>query len=139
MKIRLLLVDDEVEFSETLAERLRTRNLPVVSAPGCEEALECMRREEFDVVVVDMLMPGKDGLETLREIKQFKPLVEVILLTGHANVDAAVEGMKTGAYYYLIKPVEIKTLMEHIAGAYHRKVEHEERIKKAEIQRILKS
>jgi DNA-binding NtrC family response regulator len=84
-------------------------------------------------------MPGMGGTETLRKIKELKPLVEVILLTGHATVESAILGMKLGAFYYLMKPTDIKQLLEQIANAYKRKTEHEERIRQAEIDRILRT
>lgn len=137
MNIRVLLVDDEEDFLNVLAERLEARKLLVSTALNGEQALECLKQEDVDVVVLDMLMPGRSGIEVLREIKLMKPLVEVILLTGHATVQSASEGMRLGAYYYLMKPVDMKKLMETIAGAYKRKAEQEERIRQAEIERIL--
>lgn len=137
MKIKVLLVDDEKEFVEALAERLETRDFDVVKAFGGDEALAKIAVEDVDVVVLDVLMPGKDGVETLREIKQAKPILEVIMLTGNATVSSAVEGMKLGAYDYLMKPAETKDLVEKIIKAYKRKVDQEERIRKAEIERIM--
>lgn len=96
MKIRVLLVDDEKDFVETLAARLEARNLSVVTAFNGDEAITRMREGEVDVVVLDMVMPGKTGIEVLGEIKQLRPLVEVILLTGHATVASAIEGMTQG-------------------------------------------
>jgi FixJ family two-component response regulator len=89
------------------------------------------------VVILDVLMPVKDGVETLREIKALQPIVEVIMLTGNATVESAVEGMKIGAYDYLMKPAETKDLVEKIVKAYKRKAEQEERIRQAEIERIM--
>jgi len=137
MKIRVLLVDDEKDFVETLAARLETRNLSVVTAFNGDEALTRMREGEVDVVVLDMVMPGKTGIEVLGEIKQLRPLVEIILLTGHATVASAIEGMTQGAFYYLMKPVEMKTLLHKIAHAYKHKADHEYRIRQAEIDRLL--
>ncbi len=137
MKIRVLLVDDEREFVEVLAERLETRDFEVSTAASGDEALDRLRDKKVDVVVLDVLMPGKDGLETLKEIKQLMPLVEVIMLTGHGTVETAVEGMKVGAFDYLMKPTETKALVEKIVKAYKRKVEHEDRIRQAEIEKIM--
>lgn len=139
MKIRVLLVDDEKDFIETLAQRLEARNLHVAAVSSGDEAVKRLEEEDFDVVVVDLLMPGKDGIETMRELKRVKPLVEVILLTGHATVETAVTGMQLGAFYYLMKPTDIKRLLENIARAFQRKSEHEERIRQAEIERLLRS
>jgi two-component system, OmpR family, response regulator CpxR len=138
MKVRVLLVDDEIDFLDTLAQRLEARNLQVATASDGLQAVERLKEEEFDVVVLDMLMPGKDGIETLRDLKRIRPLVEVILLTGHATVESAIEGMREGAFYYLMKPADIKSLLENIARAFQRKAEHEERIRQAEIERLLR-
>jgi DNA-binding NtrC family response regulator len=124
---------------ETLAQRLEARNLAVIKAFGGDEAITRLQEEEIDVVVLDMLMPGKTGIEVLREIKQIKPLVEVILLTGHATVESAIEGMTQGAFYYLMKPAEIRSLLQCIAYAYKHKAEQEHRIRQAEIDRLLYS
>jgi len=139
MKIRVLLVDDEAEFVDVLAERLESRDFEVSKAFNGEEALAQIKEKPLDVVILDVQMPGKGGVETLREIKQMKPLVEVIMLTGHATVESAVEGMKMGALDYLMKPTEMKDLIEKIVKAYKRKTEHEERIRQAEIERIMQT
>ena len=97
-----------------------------------------IQQHEFDVVVLDVLMPGQDGIETLRNIKNLKPLIHVIMLTGNATVETAIEGMKLGAYDYLIKPTETKELLEKITKAHNLKAEHDERIRKAEINGIIK-
>jgi DNA-binding NtrC family response regulator len=138
MKAHVLLVDDEVEFVDILAERLKAREFSVVKAYSGDEALAKLGEAKVDVVVLDVVMPGKSGIETLREIKQREPLVEVIMLTGHATVETAIEGMKLGAYDYLMKPTEIPDLVEKLEGALARKREHEERIRKAEINGIMK-
>lgn len=139
MRAKILLVDDEEKFAETLAERLEARGLEVRTAFNGDEALSKIREQDADVVILDVLMPGKSGIETLREIKQIRPLTEVIMLTGHATVETAIEGMKLGAYDYLMKPTETPELVEKISKAYKRKREHEERIQQAEIERIARS
>jgi DNA-binding NtrC family response regulator len=136
MKIRVLLVDDEKEFLDALAERLRGRGLHVGTAGSGDEAVTRLKEESFDVVILDMVMPGKDGIETLNEIKQSRPLVEVVLLTGFSTLDTAVSSIERGAFYYLKKPVEMRELLQNIVNAYRRKSEHEERIRQAEIKRI---
>lgn len=135
MKIKVLLVDDEREFVEALAERLELRDFEVSTAFSGDEALE--RIGDTDVVVLDVLMPGKDGLATLHEIKRAKPLVEVIMLTGNATVESAIEGLKNGAFDYLMKPTETKDLIAKIVLAYKRKAEQEERIRQAHIESIM--
>jgi DNA-binding NtrC family response regulator len=137
MKIRVLLVDDEKDFIDVLAERLEARDFTTSKAYSGDEAMGLVREKEVDVVLLDVQMPGKDGVTVLKEIKAFNPLVEIIMLTGHSTVESAVEGMKIGAYDYLLKPTETKDLVEKIVLAYKRKSEHETRIRQAEIERIL--
>jgi DNA-binding NtrC family response regulator len=138
MKIRVLLVDDEEEFVETLAQRLEVRDLDVATALSGADALERLEDREIDVVVLDLQMPGVDGIQVLRKIKERKPLIEVIMLTGHATVETAIEGMKLGAFDFLIKPTETEELLEKIARAFGRKAEQDRRIQEAEIDRIVK-
>lgn len=128
---QVLLVDDEVEFLETLVKRLKKRNLAVTGVRSGEEAIEALTRVPVDVVVLDVKMPGMDGLETLKEIKRRKPLVEVIMLTGHANMEVAIEGMELGAFDYLMKPMDIDELLYKLQDAYKKKIIHEQRIKLA--------
>ncbi len=115
--LAVLLVDDEPRFREILAKRLRHRGVEVEEVPGGEEALESMRREAKDVVVLDVKMPGLDGIETLRRLKAGHPDCEVILLTGHASPQDGVEGIKAGAFDYLSKPVEFEHLLRKITQA----------------------
>ena len=136
MKIRVLVVDDERAFADTLAERLQARGLYVVTAYDGNEALGRLKEEDFDVVILDMVMPEADGIQVLNEIKLLKPLVEVVLLTGFGTLDAAVSSLQRGAFYYLMKPADMKELLKNIVHAYKRKMEHEERIRQAEIKRI---
>ena len=136
MKVRVLLVDDEEQFVETLALRLEARDFAVATAFKGDQALDYLKGKDVDVVVLDVLMPGLSGIDTLREMKKIRPLTEVIMLTGHATVETAIEGMKLGAFDYLMKPTEIEELVEKIAKAQARKTEHEERIQKATIERI---
>jgi DNA-binding NtrC family response regulator len=114
----VMLVDDEKEFIEPLAKRLAKRNLCVLQAGSGEAALEMIRRTPVDVVALDMRMPGMDGLEVLRAIKAFDPKIEVVMLTGHARVEAAFEGLDQGAFDYLMKPVGIDELMFKLQDAY---------------------
>ena len=138
MKIRVLLVDDEPDFVESLSQRLQIRDFDVKTSLSGDEALDLILRQDFDIIVLDVLMPGKDGIETLREIKTLKPLINVIMLTGNTTVETAIEGMKLGAYDYLIKPVETDELADKITKAYNLKAEHEQRIRRAEIENIVK-
>ena len=128
MTIRLLLVDDEEDFRTTLANRLKRRNLDVADAGSGEEALEIIGQKSFDVAIVDIKMPGMDGIETLRRIKKIDPLLEVILLTGHASVEAGVDGMKSGAYDYVIKPCNVNDLMAKVEDAFRRRMIEKEHV-----------
>ena len=125
-EFHVLVVDDEDDFRETLVNRLKKRNLRVSGAESGPKALDLMDQRDFDVVVLDVKMPGLDGIETLREIKKKKPLTEVVLLTGHASVESGIEGMKLGAFDYVMKPVNINELLDKMRQAYERKVIHEE-------------
>lgn len=139
MSIKALLVDDETQFVEPLSERLSARGYIVGVAFSGEEAIKEVERDEWDVIVLDVLMPGMNGEEALKRIKKIKPLIEVIMLTGHATVESAIQGMKLGAYDYLMKPIELQELTDKIDKAYSKKEEHEERIRKAEINHIVKT
>jgi len=136
MKIRILLVDDEKEFVETLAERLRTRGFYVATAFSGDEALKTSKEFNFDVTILDVQMPGMSGIEALGAIKKLKPLTEILMLTGHGTIETAIEGMKMGAFDFLLKPCKIDVLLEKIDGAYERKSEHEERIRKAMVDKL---
>jgi DNA-binding NtrC family response regulator len=120
-EMSVLLVDDEKDFLDVLAKRLRKRKLNPVVANSGEEAIRAIQGSAVDVVVLDMRMPGLDGLQTLREIKRISPVVEVIMLTGHANVDTAVKGMELGAFDYLMKPVDIDELLYKVQDAFKKK------------------
>ena len=104
-KIRLLLVDDESDFLTAYSRRFIRRNAEIDVASSGPEALEKVRDNKFDVVVLDVMMPGMSGIETLRRIKDLDPTLPVIILTGHANSQAMIEGMECGAFDYLLKPV----------------------------------
>jgi DNA-binding NtrC family response regulator len=132
----VLLVDDEVPFVETMTKRLSRRELMVLPAYSGREALEKLEKNRVDVVILDVKMPGMDGIETLREIKKIHPLVEVIMLTGHATVETAVEGMRLGAFDYLMKPCEIEDLLEKVAEAKEKKSKHEQKIMDARMKEI---
>jgi DNA-binding NtrC family response regulator len=133
----VLLVDDEVPFVETMTKRLNKRNLTVLTAHSGQEALQVLdQKKSIDVVVLDVKMPGMDGIETLREIKKGYPLVEVVMLTGHATVESAIEGMKLGAFDYLMKPCDIDQLLAKVQEAKTKKTAHEEKIIQARVKEI---
>jgi DNA-binding NtrC family response regulator len=137
MRTVVMLVDDEVPFVDTMTKRLSKRNLEIVSAHSGHEALEKLQTtKNVDVIILDVKMPGMDGIETLREIKKAYPLVEVIMLTGHATVETGIEGMKLGAFDYLMKPCDIDLLMSKVQEAKAKKSHHEEKITQARISEI---
>jgi two-component system, OmpR family, response regulator CpxR len=139
MKTSILLVDDEREFVDVLAQRLEVRGFTVSTAYGGDEAAAKVREQSPDVVVLDVVMPGRNGIDTLQEIKRLDPLVEVIMLSGHSTVQTAIDGMKLGAFDYLIKPADTNDLIEKITQAHGRKSGQEERIRQAEIANIIGS
>ena len=118
---RILIVDDEDDFREAIIKRLRARKVDIEGANSGPKALEMLNEQDFDIVVLDVKMPGMDGIETLREIKLKKPLVEVIMLTGHASVESGIQGMQLGAFDYVMKPVALDDLMDKLRQAYERR------------------
>jgi len=136
---RALVVDDEQEFLETLVNRLGKRSIDTTGVRSGEEALELMKKKLFDVVVLDIRMPGgMDGIEALREMKRIQPLAEVILLTGHASVETSIEGMKLGAFDYLLKPVKLEELLTKMAQAFEKKNTHDQKIRSARIRELMR-
>ncbi len=119
--MHILVVDDEHEFLELMNNRLQKRGFTVVAASSGEKALELVQEQSFDAMVLDVKMPGIDGIEVLRRVKQIKPDLPVILLTGHASVEAAMTGVETGAVDYLLKPVPINDLIMRLRDITTRK------------------
>ena len=125
----VMLVDDEVSFVESTAKRLVKRNIDVITAFSAAEGLEKLASNpDLDVIVLDIKMPGMDGIEALKEIKKVSPLTEVIMLTGHATIESAIQGMKLGAYNYLRKPSDIEELVDQLESATKKKRAHEQKI-----------
>ena len=133
----VMVVDDEKTFVEMLVLSLEAKQQTVTAAFSGKECLERLARAHIDVVILDIKMPGMDGIETLKEIKKRFPLVEVVMLTGHGTIESAVEGMKLGAFDYLLKPADFDELMAKVENARRRKDEQEERIRKAEAHSLL--
>jgi DNA-binding NtrC family response regulator len=127
---KVLFVDDERDFLETLMKRMKKRGVDASGVNSGEEALAWLDESPPDVVVLDVKMPGMDGIEIWREIKKRRPLIEVIMLTGHANVEVAIEGMELGAFDYLMKPMAIDELFYKLQDAYKKKSVHEQKIRK---------
>jgi two-component system, OmpR family, response regulator len=124
-QFKVLVVDDEPDFLETIVKRLKRRSISASGVDSGKKALEVIEQESFDVVVLDVLMPGMDGIETLRVMKKKKPFMEVIILTGHASVESGLQGMQLGAFDYVMKPADLDELIEKIRQAAERKVIHE--------------
>ncbi len=134
----VMLVDDEVPFVETMIKRLTKRHLEVKAAFSGQEALETLAKfQNMDVVILDVKMPGMDGIETLKNIKSAYPLTEVVMLTAHATVESAIEGMKFGAFDYLMKPCDMDQLMSKVEEATNKKRNHEEKIREARVKETL--
>ena len=134
---KILLVDDEVPFVDTMIKRLTKREMDVLPAYDGKGALDKLKDDpRVEVVILDVKMPGMDGIETLGEIKRAHPLVEVIMLTGHATVESAIEGLKKGAFDYLMKPCDIDLLVSKVAEAAAKKRRHEEKIIEAQLRKI---
>ena len=121
-KAKILLVDDEVTFANNMSRLLAKRGYEVSVVHGGEDALRKVENEEYDVVILDLKMPGMDWLDTLKVLKKRKPFIEVIILTGHGSVDSAVDGMHLGAFDYVTKPVYVEDLNEKVRQAHQRKM-----------------
>jgi DNA-binding NtrC family response regulator len=122
-EFKVLMVDDEEEFVNTLAERVKMRDLKSEVALNGEQALQQMEQDEPDVMVLDLKMPGIDGMEVLRRVRQAYPEVQVIILTGHGTDKDEEEAKRLGAFAYLQKPVSIEKLVKTMKDAYKRKLE----------------
>jgi DNA-binding NtrC family response regulator len=138
-KIKLLMVDDEIKFLESISKRLALKNFDVTAAATGREAIESAEKGLFDVAVVDFQMPGMDGVQVLNALKERHKYIEIIMLTGHATVDSAVEATKLGAFKYLEKPYAFEKLVEVIKEAYEarlkKKFEHNKK-RMDEIQKL---
>jgi len=133
----VLLVDDEAPFVATMTKRLTKRNIEVTAALSGAEALALIEKTRgIEVVILDVKMPDMDGIETLSEIKRRFPLVEVVMLTGHATVETAIEGMKLGAFDYLMKPCDMDLLLQKVREAASRKRAQENKIIEARMKEI---
>jgi len=109
-----MMVDDEYAFLEIMAKFFKKRNIDFETAGECMEAMDRLGMDLFDVVVMDVSMPGLDGLMCMMEMKKLQPDLEVIILTGHSSLDAGIKGMKQGAFDYCLKPVDFEELLEKI-------------------------
>ena len=139
MEAKVLLVDDEQDFLETLSSRLEMRGLKVSAVTSGEQASAVAKEQEYDAIVVDLSMPGIDGLETLKRIKANNPNAEIIMLTGHGSVASGVEAMKLGAGDFLQKPVELTELMSKIGEAKGKRMLVLQKQSQEELRKILKT
>ncbi len=119
--LRVLIVDDEDDFRETIVKRLNARKIQAMGAASGVKALEVLKDNDFDVMVLDVKMPDMDGIETLRHVKKMKPEIEVIMLTGHASVEFGLKGMQLGAFDYVMKPAPLNELLDTIGQAFNKK------------------
>jgi DNA-binding NtrC family response regulator len=139
MEEKVLLVDDEVDFLDTLAERMRNRGMDVETSTSAADAIGKTEAGDYDVVILDLMMPGIDGIQALKILKEKNPDLQVILLTGHATVQKGIEAMKLGAMDLLEKPADIEELTARINKAQAKKMILVEKHMEEKIQSILKS
>lgn len=133
-KFKVLIVDDEEDFVDIIVKRLRAGGLEAKGVTGGRQALALLNEEEFDVCVLDVKMPGMDGIETLSEMKKKMPALEVVMLTGHGSVESGIRGLQLGAYDYVMKPVPFADLLNKIVQAYERKMIEQARTRDREAQ-----
>jgi DNA-binding response OmpR family regulator len=136
---KVLLVDDEEEFLKTLSQRLEMRGLKVTGATRGEEAVGLADKQNFDAIVIDLAMPGMDGLETLKRIKESHPDAEIIMLSGQGSIKTSIEAMKLGAEDFLEKPVDMKELLVKIDEMKHKRILILEKQSMEEIENIMKT
>lgn len=136
---RILLVDDEVVFTNNMSKLLNNRGYLVTAVNSGDSAIQKLEAEDFDVVVLDLKMPGMDGITTLKEIKKLDLFTETLILTGHGSIDTAMEAIKLGAYDYLTKPCEIDELVAKIEGAWEKKDVEQQKDMQEKIQKVVES
>ncbi len=137
-KINLMIVDDEEDFLNAIRRSLEIRDFHVITANRGEKALEIAKSNPVDIAIVDLKMPGMNGLETLEALKKAHPWMEIIILTGHGTIDSAVEATQSGAYSYLQKPCELDTLMQMLIKAYKKRVMNKQQLAKKKMDELLK-
>lgn len=136
---KILLVDDEELFADNMAKLLRNRQYKVTAVYNGESAIKALENENFDVVVLDLKMPGMNGIATLKEIKNLGLFTETLILTGHGSIDSAVEAIRLGAYDFLSKPCEIDELVEKIEGAWRKKDDAWKKDLEEKLKRVVES
>ena len=138
-KIKIMLVDDEERYLQTTKKLIKKKGYEVSTAQSGKEALEKLKSQNIHVVILDVKMPGMDGNETLKTIKALYPLVEVIMLTGHGTMDSAIDGLKSGAFDYLVKPADIEEIIEKAKEAFDKRERREEKIRVAQSKKYMRS
>lgn len=138
MSEKVLLVDDEEEFLEIMAERMRARGMDVTTTDSAAKAISMMEKKDFDAIVMDFQMPGMDGMEALKAIKDKRPEQQIILLTGYATVEKTVDAMKIGATDFLEKPADIDLLSKKIKQAKADKIKMVEKQNKENLKDALR-
>ena len=138
-KMRIMLVDDEERYLQTTRKLIEKKGYQVLTALSGEEALEKLKPQNVHVVILDVKMPGMDGNQTLKAIKTLYPLVEVIMLTGHGTMDSAIDGLKSGAFDYLVKPADIDDIIEKAMEAFEKRQHREEKIRVAQSKKYMRS
>ena len=136
---KILLVDDEAVFTQNMTRLLANRGYHVTAVNSGDSAIKALEKEKFDVVVLDLKMPGMDGITTLKEIKKLDLFTETLILTGHGSIDTALEAIKLGAYDYLTKPCEVDELVAKIEGAWEKKDSGEKKDMQEKIQKLVES
>jgi DNA-binding NtrC family response regulator len=136
---RILLVDDEVVFTTNMSKLLTNRGYKVTAVNSGDSAIRALEEKDFDVVVLDLKMPGMDGITTLKEIKKLDLFTETLILTGHGSIDSAMEAIKLGAYDYLTKPCEIDELVAKLEGAWEKKDGEQQKDMQEKIQKVVES
>ncbi|MBI4653833.1 MAG: response regulator [Nitrospirae bacterium] len=139
LKANVLIVDDEEQFLNVFSQRLKGRGLTIDTAASGEEAIKHAKDRDFDAIVLDMVMPGLGGIETLKRLRTENPDLQIIILTGYATVEKGVEAIKEGAVDFMEKPVDINKLMERIGAAKHKRVLLVEKKAEEHVKNILQS
>ncbi|WP_022666410.1 response regulator [Desulfospira joergensenii] len=138
-KMKIMLVDDEERYLQTTRKLIEKTGIETLTALNGNQALEILETRTVHVVILDVKMPGMDGNETLKAIKARYPLVEVIMLTGHATLDSAIDGLKSGANDYLVKPADIDEIIEKAKAAFEKNQLQEQKIRAAQTKRYMRS
>ncbi|PKN63634.1 MAG: response regulator [Deltaproteobacteria bacterium HGW-Deltaproteobacteria-15] len=136
---KILLVDDEAVFTKNMSKLLTNRGYHVTAVNSGDNAIRSLQEQGFDVIVLDLKMPGMDGIATLKEIKKLGLFTQTLILTGHGSIDTALEAIKLGAYDYLTKPCEIDELVTKIEGAWEKKDRAEQQELQDKIQKVVES